>query len=894
MKSQNIAMLERAASTEQMILAANDIAVLVDVTLKEPSYTLNRERPLPEEEVRQLISALAAGVRWVKDAESVAAWARAIAHVSACEAQLTKDAFATPAIVDKFPQLVPYATTAEAIVCLADAIFNITDGKTQSTKDAFSTSAIVKMFTQLAPIATPAKSVERLTMAIGNITKGLMQGAKDAFAVPSIVAMFSQLAPYATTADSVQSLGTAISNITGSLTQATKDAFATPAIVAMFSLVAPHATTAEAVCQLAAAIFNITDGMTQARKDTFAIPAIVEMFIQLAPRAMTAESVQRLTMAVASITNGPSQATKDAFATYEVVKMFIQLASVTVKIYQRADCDDYEAIQKSILWLASAIVNITAGTVQDTKDAFADPAMVKALQSLAECSRRRTKESSSALEAALAVASLQRVTAHPANQIAVEGIKAGANRLPVSAIAHSGVDCILRLAIVTFPAEYRPAGNAQDAILQCGLSATNLPLIAKEAAAIAADRLARLPPVAAPGGPVRLPPDLAVAIAAYTYDLGFSSADPTGAGSDNFYCCLNAALRQRAQSGGGLMKLKPILCYLFRGLEALPAAVDKVVYRGVPSSCNDVVRKLYLTGANVHWTSFTSTSEGIDAATQFASTEGAGGVIFRITSLTGRYVHWYSSMPCEGEVIFSPTAPSPSRGGRTTRCSPTVARCALWTSLSGARTTLCTDSQPPPRRWTTPIAFTRWTSARSCWTCSRCCFTTDVRYGIPLEVQHEPQPADSPRWHPPRRPPHVVPSPFSALAGVGDRFSCVEDLTQSLRSGLFLDRDMVPVVDFRDFGRHDGESVLINARVTDFFEFRPQTIGGRSQRYKLEKLNGLSRAQSLNTLSHFNTIVDRGRTIWPVWMALLRSLGKVKGKNLKIRIDKKAEGTWGK
>ena len=98
-------------------------------------------------------------------------------------------------------------------------------------------------------------------------------------------------------------------------------------------------------------------------------------------------------------------------------------------------------------------------------------------------------------------------------------------------------------------------------------------------------------------------------------------------------------------------------------------------------------------------------------------------------------------------------------------------------------------------------------------------------------------------------------SPFSALAGVGDRFSCVEDLTQSLRSGLFLDRDMVPVVDFRDFGRHDGESVLINACVTDFFEFRSQTIGGRSQRYKLEKLNGLSPAQSWYTLSHFNTIV---------------------------------------
>ena len=143
---------------------------------------------------------------------------------------------------------------------------------------------------------------------------------------------------------------------------------------------------------------------------------------------------------------------------------------------------------------------------------------------------------------------------------------------------------------------------------------------------------------------------------AYTYDLGFSSADPTGAGSDNFYLCLNAALHQRAQNGGALMKLKPILYYLFRGLEALPAAVDKVVYRGVPSSCAAVVRQLYLTGANVYWTSFTSASDNMATSFAFASTERVGGVIFRITSLTGRYVHWYSSMSREGEVIFSPNS----------------------------------------------------------------------------------------------------------------------------------------------------------------------------------------------------------------------------------------------
>ena len=213
----------------------------------------------------------------------------------------------------------------------------------------------------------------------------------------------------------------------------------------------------------------------------------------------------------------------------------------------------------------------------------------------------------------------------------------------------------MKQALIVFSVDYCPPCDAREAIERCGLlGVTNLPLVAQEAAAIAANRLANLPPVAA-GGPCRLHPNQATAIAAYTYDLGFSSADHTGAGSDNLYCCLNAALRQRAHDGTGLLQLKPILYYLFRGLEALPAAVDRVVYRGVPSSA-DVVRRLYLTGADVYWTSFTSASEDVAQAINFASKEGPGGVIFRITSVTGRYVKWYSSMPREGEVIFSPNS----------------------------------------------------------------------------------------------------------------------------------------------------------------------------------------------------------------------------------------------
>ena len=105
----------------------------------------------------------------------------------------------------------------------------------------------------------------------------------------------------------------------------------------------------------------------------------------------------------------------------------------------------------------------------------------------------------------------------------------------------------------------------------------------------------------------------------------------------------------------GLRQLKPILYYPFRGLEALPA-VNTVVYRGVPSSSSALVREKYQTGKDVYWTSFTSASKGTATAMKFALSEGRGGVIFRIRSLTGRFVKWYSSMPREGEVIFSPNS----------------------------------------------------------------------------------------------------------------------------------------------------------------------------------------------------------------------------------------------
>ena len=85
--------------------------------------------------------------------------------------------------------------------------------------------------------------------------------------------------------------------------------------------------------------------------------------------------------------------------------------------------------------------------------------------------------------------------------------------------------------------------------------------------------------------------------------------------------------------------------------------MDRIVYRGVPSSSSALVREKYKAGKDVYWTSFTSASEDIvNSRGICVKTEGPGGLIFRIRSLTGRYVQWYSSMPHEGEVIFSPNS----------------------------------------------------------------------------------------------------------------------------------------------------------------------------------------------------------------------------------------------
>ena len=164
--------------------------------------------------------------------------------------------------------------------------------------------------------------------------------------------------------------------------------------------------------------------------------------------------------------------------------------------------------------------------------------------------------------------------------------------------------------------------------------------IVRESIKIANSRLTFLPT-----GVPRLALDEAVAIASYTYDLGFKSKDPLNEGRDNLYFVLNIVLRDR--QGPMMHALKPYLTYLMRGLSKLPA-VEERVYRGVPSSSLNIVYDRYKAGVQVHWSAFTSTSTSIAKAKSFA--QGRGGVIFRINAVQGRRVAAYSALPNEDEV----------------------------------------------------------------------------------------------------------------------------------------------------------------------------------------------------------------------------------------------------
>ena len=173
----------------------------------------------------------------------------------------------------------------------------------------------------------------------------------------------------------------------------------------------------------------------------------------------------------------------------------------------------------------------------------------------------------------------------------------------------------------------------------------DIELITKESKRFAENRLAHLP-----ANEKRLSLDGAIAIAAYTFDLGFNSN--TKDGSDNLFVILNNVLRER--NGAKMIKLKPFLYYLMSGLSKLDA-VKGLVYRGIPSSSLSVVQEKYIMGSEIHWSGFTSTTTSLRTAQNFAKGNGImNGIIFRIKVTSGRSIVHYSSFPNEEEILLSP------------------------------------------------------------------------------------------------------------------------------------------------------------------------------------------------------------------------------------------------
>lgn len=70
--------------------------------------------------------------------------------------------------------------------------------------------------------------------------------------------------------------------------------------------------------------------------------------------------------------------------------------------------------------------------------------------------------------------------------------------------------------------------------------------------------------------------------------------------------------------------------------------------------------------------------------------------------------------------------------------------------------------------------------------------------------------------------PYAARSVFVALSGCGDHFINTDDLVNTLRDGLYCDRQLLPIADFIDGCRHDGAQILMNACLSDFVRCKAQ------------------------------------------------------------------------
>jgi hypothetical protein len=148
--------------------------------------------------------------------------------------------------------------------------------------------------------------------------------------------------------------------------------------------------------------------------------------------------------------------------------------------------------------------------------------------------------------------------------------------------------------------------------------------------------------------PVRLDEDSLFAIVAYTLDTG---KDRT----TNVYYVLNQVLRARKTDKISFRAWQGFLFFLMRGLDLLKAEERAIVYRGGNQGLDQkTVARDYTIGRPIQWAAFSSTTISSSGVRLFVRKNE--GVIFKITTLTGRNIGPYSFFPKESEVLLSPNA----------------------------------------------------------------------------------------------------------------------------------------------------------------------------------------------------------------------------------------------
>ena len=191
-----------------------------------------------------------------------------------------------------------------------------------------------------------------------------------------------------------------------------------------------------------------------------------------------------------------------------------------------------------------------------------------------------------------------------------------------------------------------PPGSAADALRDSAAVCAACPHID----AIVGDCLVKAEELQFEDGlPAQLAPDHALALAAYSHDLG------NGTKAGNLYFELNGALRKRGKDDrAAMMEGWGVFMHFLMAAMALLPRFEGVCYRGMsgaPDKAATVAQ--YKMGRPIQWGAFSSTSTNFNATKGF--TDEATGVIFKINVTDGRDINAYSFFPAEDEILLSPS-----------------------------------------------------------------------------------------------------------------------------------------------------------------------------------------------------------------------------------------------